>query len=72
MANATEVKRGRGRPESFPGVETKMTGFNLPVSTLELLSEAVVKRNKARKEGVSRVNQNTLVNTALRAFLRNR
>lgn len=59
----TEAKRGRGRPQSFPGQETKMSGFNLPVATLELLKAGA----KAREVG-----QNTLVDRALRAYLRER
>lgn len=71
----TEVKRGRGRPASFPelGKEgVQMAGFNLPVSTLETLDKAVETRNAARKEGQPRVNKNTIVDRAIRAYLRDR
>ena len=72
MTNSTETKRGRGRPCSFPGQETKMAGFNLPVATLELLTAAVEKRNTNRKEGQGRTNCNLVVDRALRAYLRDR
>jgi hypothetical protein len=38
QGNATEVKRGRGRPASFPGQETRVAGFNLPIETLDMLA----------------------------------
>jgi hypothetical protein len=63
MSNATETKRPVGRPQSFPGQATKMAGFNLPVETLALLAEAAKSRE---------VTQNTLVERALRSYLRNR
>lgn len=63
MANQTEVKRGRGRPKSFPGVKTKMAGYMLPTTTLDLVSEAAATRE---------INQNILVDKALRAYLRTR
>jgi len=56
-------KRGRGRPASFPGQETKMAGFNLPVSTLNMLAAGAAARE---------VTQNTVVDRALRAYLRSR
>lgn len=65
----TETKRGRGRPESFPGVETKMAGYNLPVATLKLVTSTVEKRNKDRGSK-PRINQNQLVDRAIRAYLR--
>jgi hypothetical protein len=71
MTNATETKRGRGRPASFPNQETKMAGYNLPVETLDLVTEAVEKRNKDRGNK-PRINQNQLVDRALRAYLRQR
>jgi len=55
------AKRGRGRPASFPNQETKMAGYNLPVTTLDLVTKAAAKRG---------VNQNILVDRALRAYLR--
>lgn len=70
MSTQTETKQ-RGRPASFTQ-PTKMAGFNLPLETLAMLAAAVTKRNESRKEGVSRVNQNTLVDRALRAYLRDR
>lgn len=63
MSNATEVKRGRGRPATFPNDETRMAGFNLPVATLELVRKTAEKRE---------INQNALVNKALLAFCRTR
>jgi hypothetical protein len=63
MSNATETKRPVGRPQSFPGQSTKMAGFNLPVETLALLAETAKSRE---------VTQNTLVERALRSYLRNR
>ena len=63
MTNSTEIKRGRGRPKSFPNTETKMAGYNLPIETLELVTKAAAKRE---------VNQNILVDRALRAYLRER
>lgn len=71
MSNATQTEtRGRGRPASFPDVETKMAGYNLPVSTCEAVNKAVEKRNKARKAGTPRTNANMLVNRAILAYLR--
>lgn len=61
MTNATETKRGRGRPATFPNQNTKMAGYNLPTATLELVRKAAAKRE---------VNQNLLVDRALRAYLR--
>lgn len=61
MSTSTETKRGRGRPATFPNTETKMAGYNLPVATLELVRKAAAKRE---------VNQNLLVDRALRAYLR--
>lgn len=62
MTNSTTIeKRGRGRPASFPNTETKMAGYNLPVETLEMVTKAAAKRE---------VNQNILVDKALRAYLR--
>lgn len=62
MSNsATQTKRGRGRPASFPGQETRMAGFNLPVSTLERLSAGAEKRG---------ITQNALVARAVEAYLR--
>jgi hypothetical protein len=69
MTQATETKRGRGRPASFPDVETNMAGYNLPQETLDLVKAAVEKRNKNRGNK-PRINQNQLVDRALRAFLR--
>lgn len=63
VSSNTEVRRGRGRPRSFPDQQTKMAGFNLPVETLELLQEA------AQARGVT---QNALVDRAIRSLLRNR
>lgn len=63
MSQVAEVKRGRGRPKSFPNVETKMAGFNLPIETLELVQKVAEKRE---------LPQNVLVERALRAYLRNR
>lgn len=63
MSNVAEVKRGRGRPKSFPNVQTKMAGFNLPVETLELVSKTAEQRE---------IPQNVIVERALRAYLRNR
>lgn len=63
MSNVAEVKRGRGRPESFPNQETKMAGFNLPVATLDLVKQTSEKRSMP---------QNILVERALRAYLRTR
>lgn len=62
-SNTAEVKRGRGRPAAFPNEETKMAGFNLPVGTLELLAKGAADRE---------VTQNTLVNRAIRAYVRGR
>ena len=59
----TEVRRGRGRPKAFPGVETAMAGFSLPVETLALLKTGA----KARE-----ITQNALLDRALRAYLRAR
>lgn len=70
MSNATEVKRGRGRPKAFPDVETIMAGFNLPTATLEKLRAGVESRNAKRAAGTPSVTQNTLVNRALLAYLR--
>lgn len=53
--------RKRGRPASFPNAETKMAGYNLPTTTLELVTNAAAKRG---------INQNILVDRALRAYLR--
>jgi len=61
MSNSTEVKRGRGRPKSFPNAETRMAGFNLPVATLEKIVAAAAKRG---------TNQNTLLDRAVNAYLR--
>ena len=61
MTNSTLTKRGRGRPASFPNTDTKMAGYNLPVATLDLVTKAATKRG---------VNQNILVDRALRAYLR--
>lgn len=58
-----EVKRSVGRPASFPNQETKMAGYNLPLTTLKLVSDAADKRDE---------NQNILVDRALRAYLRTR
>ncbi len=64
MTNATvEVKRGVGRPATFPGQETKMAGFKLPIETLERLA------TRAEEKGL---NQNDLVNRALTAYMRDR
>ena len=63
MSTSTEVKRGRGRPASFPNQDTKMAGFNLPTATLELLATG------AKARGVT---QNAVVDRALRAYLRSR
>lgn len=63
MTNSTETKRGRGRPATFPAQETKMAGYNLPTSTLELVRRAAAKRE---------INQNLLVNRALLAYVRER
>lgn len=60
-SQVAEVKRGRGRPESFPGVETRMAGFNLPVTVLEKLAVGAKKRE---------ITQNALVAKALEAYLR--
>lgn len=60
MSNSVEVKRGRGRPASFPNTETKMANYNLPIATLDLVTKAAAKRE---------VNQNILVDRALRAYL---
>lgn len=63
-ANSTSTAtapRKRGRPASFPTQETKMAGYNLPETTLELVSNAAAKRG---------INQNILVDRALRAYLR--
>lgn len=59
----TEVKRGRGRPASFPNLETKMAGFNLPLATLESLAAG------AKARGIT---QNALLDRALKAYLRPR
>jgi hypothetical protein len=61
MNTNVETKRGRGRPATFPNKATKMAGYNLPVETLELVRKAAAKRE---------VNQNLLVDRALRAYLR--
>lgn len=61
MTTATETKRGRGRPASFPNTDTKMAGFNLPEATIELL-----KKGAERRE----VTQNILVDRAIRAYVR--
>jgi hypothetical protein len=61
MNVSTETKRGRGRPATFPNQETKMAGYNLPTDTLEMVRKAAAKRE---------VNQNLLVDRALRAYLR--
>jgi hypothetical protein len=62
MSTSTTIeKRGRGRPATFPNTDTKMAGYNLPTSTLELVRKAAAKRG---------VNQNLLVDRALRAYLR--
>jgi hypothetical protein len=61
MSTSTETKRGRGRPATFPTQNTKMAGYNLPVTTLEIVRKAAAKRE---------VNQNLLVNRALLAYLR--
>lgn len=61
-STATQTQtRGRGRPASFPDQETKMAGFNLPVTTLELIAKGASKRG---------VNQNILVERAIRAYCR--
>lgn len=60
MNTNTEVKRGRGRPATFPDQDTKMAGYNLPITTLE-----AVATEAARREW----NQNALVNRALLSFL---
>lgn len=61
MSTSTQEKRGRGRPATFPNTKTKMAGYNLPVTTLDLVRNAAAKRE---------VNQNLLVDRALRAYLR--
>lgn len=62
MSNSsTETKRGRGRPASFPGQETRMAGFNLPTATLKRLAEGAETR---------KVTQNALVDRAVNAYLR--
>ena len=64
MSNVVEVKRGRGRPKSFPELsekEVKMAGYKLLVTTLEVVSKG------AEKRGIA---QNALVNRALLAYLR--
>lgn len=61
MNTSTILKRGRGRPATFPNQDTKMAGYNLPTSTLELVRKAAEKRG---------INQNALVERALRAYLR--
>lgn len=62
MAEASVVeKRPRGRPRAFPDQKTRMSGFNLPVETLEMLSAA----SEARK-----LTQNAIVDRAVRAYLR--
>ena len=63
MNTNTEVKRGRGRPQSFPNQDTKMAGYRLPTSTLDLVTKSATKRE---------INQNILVDRALRAYLRER
>lgn len=63
MTSATETKRGRGRPQTFPGQKTRMAGFNLPVDTLDLLSASAESRDKT---------QNAIVDAALRAYCRKR
>ena len=63
MPTNTEVKRGRGRPRSFPDQTTKMAGFALPVETLELLQEGARSRN---------IPQNALLDRAIRSYLRSR
>jgi len=60
-STATQTTRPRGRPASFPDQETKMAGFNLPVATLDLVGAAAAKRE---------INQNILVDRAIRAYLR--
>lgn len=59
----TEVKRGRGRPASFPDTATKMAGFNLPLTTLDSLAAG------AKARGIT---QNALLDRALKAYLRPR
>jgi len=66
MTQETEIKRGRGRPESFPGQKTKMVGYNLPVETIELLQAEVERRNANRKPDQPTVNLNTIVDRAIR------
>ena len=62
MSNSsTQVKRGRGRPAAFPGVETSMAGFNLPDTTLARLAAG------AKSRGIT---QNALVARAIEAYLR--
>lgn len=62
MSNSsTQVKRGRGRPRAFPGVETRMAGFNLPDATLQRLAAG------AKTRGIT---QNALVDRAINAYLR--
>jgi hypothetical protein len=63
MPTVTEVKRGRGRPASFPNQETKMAAYCLPITTLESLQAG------AKARGIT---QNALVDRALRAYLRSR
>jgi len=43
----TETKRGRGRPASFPGVETVAILANIPTVQRDQLRELASKRGKA-------------------------
>ena len=70
MSTQVAEKRGRGRPEAFPGVDCRMAGYNLPVATLERVAKAVKARNAKKAEGAQSMTQNTLVNRALLAYLR--
>lgn len=60
---ATEVKRGRGRPSAFPGQETRVAGFNLPVEVLDMLASEV---------GVTKETQNAIVAKAIQRFVSDR
>ncbi len=48
-----EVSRGRGRPASFPGVDTVTMGSNIPVATKAQLTELATRRNGGKGENIN-------------------
>ena len=69
---AEEVKRTRGRPANFPGVETTPRLYNLPNTTLALVEAEAARRGDGDKNEAIGITIDRLIRAGFKEVNRKR